>query len=424
MLQNRPLCTLSCAACDTAGMMSRLLVHVLFNVLMVARMVGTWVDQKLLPKMGFPRDPDAMRADPDWLVSRLKQAGGLPERAAITAVRVERFKANEAFRSIVAAVDVSFTTAAGPETRYFVAKFAPQVTSLRDHAIYLLQENAAKEAGVYLELSADPAVAAPRAWIVELHTLSGNLCIVMDRLVDAVEVTERDGCSAEACGLAMDGLAALHARYWQRDSEAVFLKVVPDVVIDYLSSLFEGPDAALLGKLVLAVWRHDSLAPTTVLHGDARVGNMLFPSPAGGDFAFIDWQAARKGKGAFDVAYFLALSVDASVRQCEETELLQRYHAGLLAGGVQDYRFEQLWDDYRLAQLLAFAFVTLPFMSAESSTTDLNTTGLADLAEVWTRRMLDVLDGLDFPWLAERTGTDATALKAALGRLSDAASGR
>jgi hypothetical protein len=77
-----------------------------------------------------------------------------------------------------------------------------------------------------------------------------------------------------------------------------------------------------------------------------------------------------------------------------------------------------------LAQLLAFAFVTLPFMSAESSTTDLNTTGLADLAEVWTRRMLDVLDGLDFPWLAERTGTDATALKAALGRLSDAASGR
>lgn len=409
------------SACNTATMIRRLIIHVLFKLLMFALMAGTWVDQKLKPKMPFPRDPDAMRADPDWLIARLKASGGLPSDANITEVKVQRFKTNEAFRSLVATVDIKFTASATSESRHFVAKFAPQVTSLRDHAIYLLQENAAKEAGVYAELSADPAVATPHAWISDLHSSTGNLCIVMDRLVDTVEMTERAGCPASECGLAMDAFAALHARYWQRETEATFLKVVPDAVIDYMGTLFEGEDAAIFGDLIRATWRYDSVAPTTVLHGDARVGNMLFPSDTGGHFAFIDWQAARKGKGAFDVAYFLALSVDAEVRRSEEAALLARYHAGLLAGGVTGYDFDQLCHDYRLAQVLTLAFVTLPFMSAESSTTDLNTTGLADLGEVWTRRMIAVVDDLDLPWLAEQTGTDARALAKAFARSNAAA---
>lgn len=403
-------------ACDTARMMRRLLLHILFKVLLAAHVMGAWLDLRLRPKLPFPRDPDAMRADPAWLIERLVQTGGLPKTADVGAVTVERFKTNEAFRSQVAAVDVTFTTAAGPEIRHFVAKFAPQVTSLRDHAIYRLQDNAAKEAGVYRELSADPAVATPRAWIAELHKASSNLCVVMERLVDAVEITERAGCPADMCELAMDGLASLHARYWQREDEATFLKVVPDAVIDYMGTLFEGEDAGLLGDLIRATWRSDGLPPTTVLHGDARVGNMLFPGERGGAFAFIDWQAARKGKGAFDVAYFLALSVDATVRRSHERALLQRYHAGLVAGGVSGYPLDQLWDDYRLAQLLTLAFVTLPFMSAASSATELNTSGLHDLGEVWTRRMMAVVEDLDFPWLAARTGTDATALQAAFER--------
>ncbi len=396
-------------------MIQRLVMHLLLKLLLAAFMVGTWIDQRLLPKMPFPRNPDAMRDDPAWCIARLKAAGGLPADAEVTLFEVTRFKVNEAFRSLVATVDVGFTTATGPEVRHFVAKFAPQVTSLRDHATYLLQENAAKEAGVYRELSADPAVATPRAWIAELHKMSGNLCIVMDRLTDTVEVTERAGCPADKCGLAMDGFAALHGRYWQRD-EATFLTVVPDAVIDYMGSLFEGDDAELFGDLIRATWRYDSLPPTTVLHGDARVGNMLFPANDTGSFAFIDWQAARKGKGVFDVAYFLALSVDAEVRRDNETALLHRYHAGLLAAGVQDYAFETLLDDYRSEQLLTLAFVTLPFMSAESSSTELNTTGLADLGEVWTRRMIAVVEDLDLPWLAARTGTDAVHLKAAFDR--------
>ncbi|MCO4762363.1 MAG: phosphotransferase [Myxococcales bacterium] len=408
--------SLNAGPCHHLAMIQRLVLHVLLKLLLAAFMVGTWIDQRWLPKMGFPRNPSAMAADPDWCIARLKAAGALPEDAEITAFKVEPYKTNEAFRSLVATVDVHFTTASGPEIRHFLAKFAPRVNSLRDHAVYLLQENAVKEAGVYGELSADPAVATPRAWIAEVHKPSGNLCIVMDRLVDTVEISERDGCPAQKCGLAMDAFAAMHARYWNKD-EATFLKVVPDPVIDYMGSLFEGDDAELFGDLIRATWRHDSLPPATVLHGDARVGNMLFPTDAPGSaFAFIDWQAARKGKGVFDVAYFLALSVDADVRKDNEQALLDRYHQGLIDGGVTGYDRETLFDDYRLEQMLVLGFVTLPFMSAESSTTRDNTTGLADLGEVWTRRMIAVVDDLDLLWLADRTGSDAAKLKLAFER--------
>lgn len=399
-------------------MLRRVLVRLLFQLLIVGLMLGTWVDQQRRPRLGFPRDPDALKTDPDWLVSRLIAAGALPEDADVSSVHVQRFKTNEAFRSIVAAVDVSFTTAHGPAVRHFVAKFAPEVTSLRDHAVYLLQANATKEAGVYRDLSTDPAVAAPRAWIVELHASSGNLCIVMDRCVDAFEITERDGCPADDCGRVIDAMATLHARYWRRTDEAGFLEVVPDWAIDHFSSLFEGPDAALFGTITRFAWRSDGRGPTTVLHGDARVGNVLFHNPPDDAVTFIDWQAARTGKGVFDVAYFLALSVDGEVRRAHETDLLRRYHDGLVAGGVADYSFEQLWHDYRMSQVLTFAFVTLPFMSAESSSSDLNTTGLADLAEVWTNRMIGVIQDLDLDWVGAQTGTDGAALHAAFLRLA------
>ena len=56
-----------------------------------------------------------------------------------------------------------------------------------------------------------------------------------------------------------------------------------------------------------------------------------------------------------------------------EPELLRRYHAGLEAGGVRDYAFEQCLRDYRLALAQRFgslisSIVVLPFTEAQKQT--------------------------------------------------------
>ena len=55
--------------------------------------------------------------------------------------------------------------------------------------------------------------------------------------------------------------------------------------------------------------------------------------------------------GALDVSYFIAESLATDDRRAHERALLERYHAGLVAGGVTDYSFDQLYDHYRLSLL-------------------------------------------------------------------------
>ncbi|GMV43537.1 MAG: hypothetical protein AMXMBFR64_52530 [Myxococcales bacterium] len=385
----------------------------LFHAALGAQMAATWVQQRIAPRLPFPRDTAELAQRQDWCVERLR--GAIPEGAQVTAYDVQEIKADEAFRSQVARVQVDWTHGDSAGVTRALAKFAPRVTSLRDHAVYVLQKNHLKEAGVYERLASDPAVAAPRPFFAAAHAGSGHLCILMELLDGAREIPEEDGCPPELLDSAACALAALHARFWeQHDAVTNFLTVVPDPVIDWFSTLFPaGPDQALFGALLRVAWRHDGRAPVTVLHGDPRIGNILF-TPRGP--VLIDWQAARKGKGVFDLAYLLVLSTEPAVRRTHFTRLLDRYHAALLAGGVRDYSRDALEEDARWACLLVLAFASLPFMSAESSTTEANTPKLHAMGRAWARRMVGMVDDLDLPWIAARTGLDAAALRAAFER--------
>lgn len=394
------------------------LVRLLMGAATLLTMLTVWVDRALRPRLPFPRDPDELRARRAWCVERLQAAGALPQGAEITSFEVQGFKRAEAFRSRVATVRVGWRAAGQGGTLDLLAKFAPAPTNLRDHALFVLQRNHVKETAVYRDLAGDPSVAAPRTYFAACHERTGNLCILMERMTPAQEVGEADGCPADLAPVVMDAFAALHARHWGGDDPAASsLAVVPDALIDTFATFFRGPDRALFGALLRKVWRHDGRAPVTVLHGDARVGNMLFPTGGGrGRFVLIDWQAARKGRGAFDVAYFLTLSLAPDVRRAHEAALLDRYHQGLVAAGVEGYSREALADDYRNAVLLVLAFVSLPFLSAESSDNDANKAGLRELGDVWTERMRAAVDDLDLPWVSARYDLDAQALAAAFAR--------
>jgi hypothetical protein len=133
-------------------------------------------------------------------------------------------------------------------------------------------------------------------------------------------------------------------------------------------------------------------APRTLLHGDLRLDNVLWRPPvapvAPPQTRYIDMGGARTlcrrggpwlpsvracvteaaaprtaprtgatdcaaGRGAFDVGYFLSMSLEPEVRRSLEASLLQEYVAALAAGGVRGYGLDAARRDYRDATAYA-----------------------------------------------------------------------
>lgn len=106
--------------------------------------------------------------------------------------------------------------------------------------------------------------------------------------------------------------------------------------------------------------RVQKLAGLTLLHGDLNPSNVLSPR-AQGQTLFIDRQAfiwsLRHGPGVFDLAYMAVPFWSVERRRVLEEAMLRTYWQSLQKCGVEDYAWEQCWQDYLLgvAQSLCVA---------------------------------------------------------------------
>lgn len=108
--------------------------------------------------------------------------------------------------------------------------------------------------------------------------------------------------------------------------------------------------------------RYRSRRNMTLTHGDAHVWNCLLPQDgAAGAPLLFDWDCWSLGAAANDLAYMMALHWYPSFRQAHEAQLLEEYHAALLAAGVRGYDLDALRADYRLAVLWQ---ITTPLQQA------------------------------------------------------------
>ena len=96
---------------------------------------------------------------------------------------------------------------------------------------------------------------------------------------------------------------------------------------------------------------HRSHRNMTIVQGDSHVWNNFLPREGGGDVRLFDWDCWRVDVAADDLAYMLAMHWYPNRRLRMEQPLLDRYHAALLASGVQAYDRAALAEDYRLAVL-------------------------------------------------------------------------
>lgn len=97
----------------------------------------------------------------------------------------------------------------------------------------------------------------------------------------------------------------------------------------------------------------------TLIHGDFKISNIFLhkfpPSPSTQkrretSVHVIDWQWVGRGAGVVDLAYFLATSPSLDmVNQEAMKNQVTAYHSVLIAKGVTNYSFDDVWQDFRMA---------------------------------------------------------------------------
>ncbi len=376
--------------------------------------VLTWltclVDRLLEPRLAFPRSVARLIKRRAWCVKRLTEVGALPSGAEVLSYEVTPFRDGEVFRSQMARVDVSYRHDGATHTLRCVAKFAPVIGSVANRAIFTLQANHLREVGFYRELAARSAGLVPTVYYARAGKLTGNLCVILAYVADQREYGEIEGCSPPAAERAVETLARLHALHWVPVGTAPgrFPPPLPQVAIDFFCSLAWGRRHRTLRRLAGRSWAQGN-HPQTLIHGDARVGNMLFAPD--GTPTLIDWQAVRWGRGAFDLAYFLMLSLSVDDRRRHEAALIQRYHAALLAHGVSGYELGALQEDFRHACVLTLSMLALPLLSGEISSDDATMERAVTAGLVWRERILAwVAEPAHLEWLADRYDVDPDTL--------------
>jgi hypothetical protein len=98
--------------------------------------------------------------------------------------------------------------------------------------------------------------------------------------------------------------------------------------------------------------RYHSHHDITVVQGDAHFWNAFLPRESGGeDVRLFDWDSWSLDLGSDDLAYAMAMHWYPERRGEMEEDLLDAYHAELVANGVQGYDRNALRQDYRLSAL-------------------------------------------------------------------------
>ena len=100
----------------------------------------------------------------------------------------------------------------------------------------------------------------------------------------------------------------------------------------------------------------------TLIHGDVGHNNILVPRNDDRPIYIIDRQpfdwSLTTWLGVYDLAYIIGLDWEVETRRHLELPVLRHYHHCLLQHGVENYVWEQLFDDYRLCAAMGVYIAT------------------------------------------------------------------
>jgi aminoglycoside/choline kinase family phosphotransferase len=268
-----------------------------------------------------------------------------------------------------------------------------------------------KEVRFYQQAAPLSPLATPRAYFADHDPATGDFLLILEDLGERRTCDQTAGCEVRDAEVAIDALAGLHVAWWEstRFAGLPWLPFAsdppfPQVVAGMFKQAWPRAQEVLgeripeefraygerFPELVEWFFEQASRPPVTLLHGDFRLDNLFFGTGGGEPpVTAVDWQICIKGRGGYDLGYFLSQSLTPSTRREHEEALVRRYHEAV--SRHVSYPFDELWDDYR--RTVAFCF-TYPVVAAGQ-------------IEVTNERHLELLTGM-----AERAMTAIADVRA------------
>jgi aminoglycoside/choline kinase family phosphotransferase len=319
--------------------------------------------------MKVPTTPEELSAD--WLTLALRQGNAIG-KALVRSFQVAPLAESKGFYGQLKRVTLEYDREEAGAPRSLIAKFSSATQAMRQQAIPSYQ----REVHFYRHLAQQTKLPTPNCYYADINSETGEHVLLLQDLAPAQSGSRIEGCSIEHAKLAVHHIASFHATWWQsplleqlewiprevtpdRSSLheeyqrwwSLFYEQVKDRLPDSLKVIGErlGEQRAMLRQQLFGS------SPQTLIHRDFQADNLIFGTQKGGvPFAVVDWQFLSRGRGIWDVAYFLSESMLPADRRAIEGELLASYHQSLLDQGVEGYSFEQLLYDYRLSLLQRF----------------------------------------------------------------------
>lgn len=299
-----------------------------------------------------------------WLTEALRSTEVIGRKTAVASVTKTRIGEDEGFTGgLLLRCHITYTSAAKDCPNSLVAKLSPTAPELRA----AFKSNNRREVSLYSDLVAKSDLPVPRCYYGDFDDETGATIILLQDLGHYRMVEFVTGCDLNDARHAVQALAGIHAQFWEDPRIQLLSGADIDFPIDELWSQYPAAVAELLpdfvispqlfaiGDMVVAniiplLNQIFETAPITCIHRDCHVDNILFSTNEDDEPALIlDWQSVGKGRGVYDIAYFLITSVPTAQRRQMEQDLLREYYTSLRQHGVENYSFEQCWVDYRLA---------------------------------------------------------------------------
>lgn len=286
-----------------------------------------------------------------------------------------------------------------------VAKFPTTNEKLRKLSVSRYE----REVRFYNEFQQYVSFPIPRCFFAAYDAATGHHLLLLEH-VRGQRVSTVEGCSDEQALAAVDQLAHWHAAHWGQEPEWLDSSE-PDLsqLPEHYANLWPKFVARLEGDLPAFVHRNVDLfvestceivrhcfftMPRAITHRDYSLRNMIFQDS--GRCVVFDWESIMMGRGPGDLASFLTQDLPAERRRHLESDLIEHYHATLIADGVQNYSYTACFDDYRYAILerlsnLVYMVAALPLR--EQAKTHLVEVSLSrTLAAIEDHCAFDVLD--------------------------------
>lgn len=237
-----------------------------------------------------------------------------------------------------------------------------------------------REVRFYQEIGLANTLPPARPYFAAFDDVTNDFVLVLEDLGHLRLADQTARCQRADAELVVDAIARHHAEWWEspRFATLSWLKTFttppfPDVVATNFAKGWQrfldlvgaqlAADVRGFGERFpsLAPWLVAELArpPCTFLHGDLRLDQLFFAvGPGDAPVTALDWQITSKGRGAYDLGYFLSQSMDTELRRTCERELLERYRERLAERGVS-YPATELERDYRNPIAWCFSYAVI-----------------------------------------------------------------